>query len=1104
MKLRLESITIHNFKSYKGTHVIQGLDPKFTAIVGANGSGKSNVIDSILFVLGFRARKMRHSSMEGLIYKGDGTESMCYVELGFNKFRIKREVCLPRRSRYFVDGEEASSAVVMSLLNSEGVDMEHNRFLILQGEIENIAMIKPMGDGLLEYLEDVIGTNEYKEEIEKEEREHQRVAEEYEGKSAALKFYEKEYEHIERKKEENLRIAKRKAECLYLDVDLQLLCSSWNRKKLERLVSERKEIEEKLETIVRKNKENGGKVEILERKGVKAREKARGSEERFLEARREYQRAERRRKMLEEEKEKELRRMEELSREIEEIKCGEDRRQKMRTKYKEEIDQNTKEISRCNVLGEKLRLEIDKDQRRVDKEAREKVEEILREEERMMKLLERKGEIGERQRDTESKLGGLISRKSEIVRRIEDIENKLLRIDGKKTVPGRSEEAVENEIKEIEKDLAETRREMGRRMQRVEEYKENEEKNSKESEILKRVGHVKGVYGKLSDLGEVESRYDKAFRVAGKGLNSIVVDTTCTAEECISLIKSQGLGRATFIILDRISEVPNLPKESVPYIYSLVKCSPEFQKCFYFALKDTLVCDELEVAKKLAFGRQRKRVVTIDGKLIEKSGVMSGGKISGRIKSVEELEKACLKMTELKKMKVEELEVIRSLKERGSLCKTLEGLRSELECVVKDIEVVSKKINKEEIEKVEMELGEIRKKVSSLRSIVESLTDIETRRKKENLLNLNERIEMFEKRNLELRLQIEGCVETGLKDKEKELEERRKRFSRITIEDISGIRSRMVECESEYREDAGNLKEILNEIASIKSILGNDYHMEIDLKNRLDDVDDKGDECRRQICESERNIGILESEVRRYAGICNDVHSKVRAEDMDEEEMEEMMKKINATIAKLRKEEEGEIDMNVFGDYEKAKIEYEKVKEEHKWLESRLKKIGASVECLKKRRHDEFMKGFLQISENLKEIYKAITYGGNAELELVDHLDPFSEGVILSVMPPKKSWKSVGNLSGGEKTLSSLALIFALHRYKPSPFYVMDEIDAALDYRNVSVISNFIKEMSETAQFLVISLRSDMFELSETLLGVYKTDNVSRSLVVNIGKAVSK
>ncbi len=127
---------------------------------------------------------------------------------------------------------------------------------------------------------------------------------------------------------------------------------------------------------------------------------------------------------------------------------------------------------------------------------------------------------------------------------------------------------------------------------------------------------------------------------------------------------------------------------------------------------------------------------------------------------------------------------------------------------------------------------------------------------------------------------------------------------------------------------------------------------------------------------------------------------------------------------------------------------------------------------LRAKRLREFMEGFGIISMKLKEMYQMITLGGNAELELVDSLDPFSEGIIFSVMPPKKSWKNISNLSGGEKTLSSLALVFALHVFKPTPLYFMDEIDAALDFRNVSIVANYIRDRTKQAQFVVISLRN--------------------------------
>ena len=155
---------------------------------------------------------------------------------------------------------------------------------------------------------------------------------------------------------------------------------------------------------------------------------------------------------------------------------------------------------------------------------------------------------------------------------------------------------------------------------------------------------------------------------------------------------------------------------------------------------------------------------------------------------------------------------------------------------------------------------------------------------------------------------------------------------------------------------------------------------------------------------------------------------------------------------------------------------------------------------LRKMRLDMFMDGFSLITLKLKEMYQMITLGGDAELELVDSLDPFSEGILFSVRPPKKSWKNISNLSGGEKTLSSLALVFALHHFKPTPLYVMDEIDAALDFKNVSIVANYIKERTKNAQFIIISLRNNMFELADRLVGIYKTDNCTKSITIDPAK----
>nr|WJN25103.1 condensin complex subunit [Sporisorium sorghi] len=193
----------------------------------------------------------------------------------------------------------------------------------------------------------------------------------------------------------------------------------------------------------------------------------------------------------------------------------------------------------------------------------------------------------------------------------------------------------------------------------------------------------------------------------------------------------------------------------------------------------------------------------------------------------------------------------------------------------------------------------------------------------------------------------------------------------------------------------------------------------------------------------------------------------------------------------------GSANMSVLAEYRKREGEF---LARAKDLEATTQERDAAkqrYDGLRKQRLENFMAGFSVISSKLKEMYQTITLGGNAELELVDSLDPFAEGILFSVMPPKKSWKNISNLSGGEKTLSSLALVFALHAYKPTPVYVMDEIDAALDFRNVSIVANLIKERTKGGQFIIISLRNNMFELSSRLIGVYKTANCTKSLTID-------
>ncbi len=187
----IQSLILENFKSYGGTVKIGPFHKRFSSIVGPNGSGKSNVIDAMLFVFGRRAKQLRHSKMSELLHHSQtypnvttGTVTVMFHEIidtGDNdddyevvpgsEFSVARRAFKNNTSKYYLKGEEVQMKQVIALLKGKGVDLDNNRFLILQGEVEQIAMMKPKAVtahevGLLEYLEDIIGSNRYVEEID--------------------------------------------------------------------------------------------------------------------------------------------------------------------------------------------------------------------------------------------------------------------------------------------------------------------------------------------------------------------------------------------------------------------------------------------------------------------------------------------------------------------------------------------------------------------------------------------------------------------------------------------------------------------------------------------------------------------------------------------------------------------------------------------------------------------------------------------------------------------------------------------------------------------------------------------------------------------------
>jgi len=502
---------------------------------------------------------------------------------------------------------------------------------------------------------------------------------------------------------------------------------------------------------------------------------------------------------------------------------------------------------------------------------------------------------------------------------------------------------------------------------------------------------------------------------------------------------------------------------------------------------------------------------------------------------------------ELKRAEMESGEVTKQV---VNITKTIEELESQgTGTVDKDDEVRQKELTKQvkglksTLEKTEKAAAPLRATIAKLKDEMASVGGNKIEKQKNKVTGLEKKVDELNTELSKLGVTIKSAekqiktTEKALAGKTAELDETNKTIEEAEKE-IKEIEDGAFEVLQAYKEAEAALAEKHKEVAALekeyedkKVGLEGIRSAEVDITNQLDD-------CKRVMKEQQKTAdqwtaqlrklrkeasyapeapkeaevateatevteegeaAPAEEEVEKAELNLKELILKGLSDDLTEENlsnlvMDDLFHEINVITEAMQSMKP---NMGAIEEYRKKERDYaEKMAELDTVTETR-DAAKTKLESTRKQRLDEFMSGFAVISMKLKEMYQMITMGGDAELELVDSLDPFSEGIVFSVRPPKKSWKNITNLSGGEKTLSSLALVFALHHYKPTPLYVMDEIDAALDFKNVSIVANYVKDRTKNAQFIIISLRNNMFELANRLVGIYKTHDATKSITIN-------
>ncbi|KAF3906498.1 hypothetical protein ABW20_dc0106805 [Dactylellina cionopaga] len=1199
-RIVITHLAMTNFKSYAGRQEVGPFHSSFTSVVGPNGSGKSNVIDSLLFVFGFRASKMRQGKLSALIHNSAGHPNLdfCEVEVHFREvidlptgtevipdstLVVSRKAFRNNSSSYYINGKSSNYTVVTKLLKDRGVDLDHKRFLILQGEVESIAQMKPKAqgehdDGLLEYLEDIIGTSNYKQPIEESAAEVEKLNEVCQEKQSRVQLVEKEKNNLEGPKNAAVAYVNNENELAMKQGALYQVYMA----ECEQNIAVTEDSMNQLQITLQdeQSKHHGKETAVKEKqdsykKGVKELE---GVEKQTTLLVKEAAKFEKDNVKYEEQKKFLVNKQKKAEKTQATGRHGASEQLNLFQRYTDDVNRNTTEITQLEnrlkqeeVALQQIRDELAHKTQGISEQIAVRQESIRPWKE---KINAKEGEI----KVIQSQLDILHERANAGQKAIEAAEAKIISIneafevlDADYKVGQKEGRATMREIKRLEEEFhgfsqqePEIKAALSNSRQKADEAKAALSATQNQGNVLnglmrlKETGRIEGFHGRLGNLGAIDAKYDVAITTACPALENMVVDTVDVGEQCISHLRKNNLGRAKFILLDRL---PNRDlsaiqtPENVPRLFDLVKPKLDiYRPAFYSVLQDTLVANDLAQANRIAYGARRWRVVTLEGQLIDKSGTMSGGgnrvsrggmssklvssttkdavaKLEAdretREQTYSEFQKQLRKIedalreykdklpkmeTKLKKMDLEKL-ANRQLVEDAE--RRLQELRSENKPASShggEISAFENQIAQlqSHIAKLNGETAGAEAEIKALEDKIMQIGGIRLRSQQTTVDGIKERIETLSE-------EMTGAEASRVKaDKARQKNEKNERDATKELEVVESDLAKLTEQinkhawrAKEAQEAADKQKDFLEEckekLAEIKEDL--DGRMgeinktraaEIEMKNTLEqhmkaltDNQKRYDHWRDKFAKlSLQNLAEIEGEEMPDTTLQIPVYSRDELEDMNKEQLKSEIVVLEEKLQNVN------VELGVLQEYKRRVTEYNERSGDLNEAVAARDAVKKRCDDLRKRRLDEFMEGFSTISLRLKEMYQMITMGGNAELELVDSLDPFSEGILFSVMPPKKSWKNISNLSGGEKTLSSLALVFALHHYKPTPLYVMDEIDAALDFRNVSIVASYIKERTKNAQFIVISLRNNMFELASRLVGVYKVNQMTKSVTI--------
>lgn len=1188
----LKELDLQGFKSFPEKVKLE-FNKGITAVVGPNGSGKSNISDAVRWVLGEqRPKSLRGGKMEDVIFAGtanrrqvgfaevsmtvDNSDKVIPVE--YSEIKITRRVYRSGESNYFINGTECRLKDIYELFMDTGIGRD-GYSIIGQGKIDEILSNK--SEDRRQLFEEAAGIVKYKNRKSEAENKLDKERQNLVRITDIISEIESKIEPLEKQAEKAKKYLELYGEMK--EADIRLFCI--NGKKLEK---ETGELNRLVENAVKDIEESDNSLDLFKREAEKIKENA----EILTASMEEINRVVASLSGEIEKNEGVCRLTEEQIRNLREsVKRLEGEKESRSTK----ISSNTEEILACREAAENAAGEIER-MRALLAEKEEALNAMLeRQSEHEQKIENYKSEMIEKIKLTadikssaerteavleqfNARLKQISEEKSELEKRLKDrkIASKSAAIRAEQSTDTVEEinrviEKLENKKAGIMKIIAvikegfdDKSRRLAEKQSRLKVLNDMEREHDGYYKSVKAVLQLKdngnpsfkGIRGAVAQLFKADEKYELAVETAlGGSLQSLVVENEADAKNAVNYLKSNQLGRATFLPMSTVkgrtlgTEKDSLLKEKgvIASAVDLIKCDREYMGIAESLLGRIIVIDTIDNA--IAFAKKFKqsyRLVTLEGESFMPGGAITGGStgkknsgVFGRKREIdslkaetEALSAACEGLeSERNKNRNKADSIDEEIEERREEAREANigfiTAKQELEQVNRDIgdyeeklrlaSIEEKQLNeqiekaesdrnlaKEKLENIEIEIVKLQNKLNEHRDDAENrkngrdTTAEEITSIKVEISSINEKklsqlnnIQRLESENEQLLSDI-SKVELEKAEVESQIEEKQKLAQRAA--DMTE-KSRAEKAEKEL------------ELSNITEQRRNENERIIEQENKIN-------ECRETILKYKNELVRLETksekiseEKKRLNDDMWENYEITYPEALKYESSEEQASELSRRTRELKSQIKalGSVNVNAVEEYKETKDRYEFLSGQKNDIieaEEKLKEIINDLSSLMER---QFREKLEIISENFNEVFREMFGGGRAYLKLSDEEDVLGSGIDIIAQPPGKNLQNMMLLSGGERALTAIAILFSILKMKPSPFCILDEIEAALDDANVQRFGDYLQQFAKGTQFIVITHRKGTMESADVLYGVtMQEQGVSKIVSVKFDEAISQ